>query len=121
MLLSHCILSTCTSVGALDLGEQIHAQVIKTGFQLNVYMCSVLTDMHAKLGKLSNAQGILRRFAQDDIVSWTAMVAGYVQHDMFAEALKTSEEMQIRGIQFDNIGFSSAISACAGIQALNQG
>ncbi|KAK2638191.1 hypothetical protein Ddye_025986 [Dipteronia dyeriana] len=115
------ILRTCTSVGALDLGEQIHTQVIKTGFQFNVYVCSVLIDMYAKLGKLSNAQGILRRFAQDDIVSWTAMVAGYVQHDMFAEALKTFEEMQNRGIQSDNIGFSSAISACAGIQALNQG
>ncbi|KAH7571719.1 hypothetical protein JRO89_XS04G0125300 [Xanthoceras sorbifolium] len=115
------ILRTCTSVGALDLGEQIHTQVIKTGFQFNVYVCSVLIDMYAKHGQLSIAQGILRRFAQDDIVSWTAMIAGYVQHDMFVEALKTFEEMQNQGIQSDSIGYSSAISACAGIQALNQG
>ncbi|KAI9185337.1 hypothetical protein LWI28_006279 [Acer negundo] len=77
--------------------------------------------MYAKLGKLSNAPGILRRFTQDDIVSWTAMVAGYVQHDMFTEELKTFGEMQNRGILSDNIGFSTAISACAGIKVLSQG
>ncbi|KAK9290845.1 hypothetical protein L1049_009023 [Liquidambar formosana] len=56
------ILRTCTSLGALDIGEQIHTQVIKTGFQPNVYVCSVLIDMYAKHGKLDTARGILRRF-----------------------------------------------------------
>ncbi|KAI4295457.1 hypothetical protein L6164_035503 [Bauhinia variegata] len=115
------ILRTCTSSGALDLGEQIHTQVIKTGFQFNVYASSVLIDMYAKLGKLDTALEILRRHEEDDVVSWTAMIAGYTQHDMFAEALSLCKEMQDRGIQSDNIGFSSAISACAGIQALDQG
>jgi pentatricopeptide repeat protein len=115
------ILRTCTSSGALDLGEQIHAQVMKTSFQLNVYVSCVLIDMYAKLGKLDTALQILRRLPEEDVVSWTAMIAGYAQHDMFAEALKLFEEMQNRGIRSDNIGFSSVISACVGIQALNQG
>ncbi|PRQ32485.1 putative tetratricopeptide-like helical domain, DYW domain-containing protein [Rosa chinensis] len=115
------ILRTCTSVGALNLGEQVHTQAIKTGFQFNAYVCSVLIDMYAKHGKLDTALGILRRLTEDDVVSWTAMIAGYAQHDLFAEALLLFEEMQNRGIRSDNIGFSSAISSCAGIQALNQG
>ncbi|XP_061355260.1 pentatricopeptide repeat-containing protein At4g13650 [Gastrolobium bilobum] len=115
------ILKTCTSLGALDLGEQIHTQVLKTGFQFNVYVSSVLIDMYAKLGKLDTALKILRRLKEKDVVSWTAMIAGYTQHDMFAEALNLFEEMQDQGIQSDNIGFASAISACAGIQALDQG
>lgn len=115
------ILRTCTSTGALDLGEQIHTQVIKTGFQLNVYVCSVLIDMYAKHGKLDTALGILSRLTEHDVVAWTAMVAGYTQHDLFVEALRIFEEMQYRGIQSDNIGFASAINACTGIQALKQG
>ncbi|XVF06227.1 hypothetical protein REPUB_Repub06bG0029400 [Reevesia pubescens] len=115
------ILRTCTSVGALDLGEQIHSQVIKTGFQYDVYVCSVLIDMYAKLGKLETALEIVRRLPEEDVVSWTAMIAGYTQHDMFEEALKLFGDMLNRGIQSDNIGLSSAISACAGIQALSQG
>ncbi|KAG4122461.1 hypothetical protein ERO13_D11G268600v2 [Gossypium hirsutum] len=115
------ILRTCTSVGAFDLGEQIHSQVIKTGFQYDVYVCSVLIDMYAKLGKLETALEILRRLPEEDVVSWTAMIAGYTQHDMFDEALKLFGDMLNQGIQSDNIGLSSAISACAGIQALSQG
>ncbi|XP_023517271.1 pentatricopeptide repeat-containing protein At4g13650 [Cucurbita pepo subsp. pepo] len=115
------ILKTCTSLGALDLGEQIHTLVIKTGFWLNAYVCSVLIDMYAKHGKLELAHGILRRLPEDDVVSWTAMIAGYVQHDMFSEALKLFNEMEYLGIVSDNIGFSSAISACAGVRALRQG
>ncbi|KAL9156389.1 hypothetical protein ABFS82_09G073200 [Erythranthe guttata] len=115
------ILRTCTSVGALDLGEQVHTQVIKTGFQPNVYVCSVLIDMYAKHRMLETALKIFRRLSEDDIVSWTAMISGYAQHDMFSEALKLFGEMQERRIRSDNIGLASAISACAGIQALNQG
>ncbi|KAK1410930.1 hypothetical protein QVD17_37472 [Tagetes erecta] len=115
------ILRTCTVVGALDLGEQIHSHVVKTGFQLNVYVCSVLIDMYSKHGELHTAQKILSRLNEKDVVSWTAMIAGYAQHDLFVEALKTFEEMLYEGIESDNIGFSSAISACAGIQAVNQG
>lgn len=115
------ILKTCTTLGATDLGEQIHSQVLKTGFQFNVYVSSVLIDMYAKHGKLDHALKIFRRLKENDVVSWTAMIAGYTQHDKFAEALNVFKEMQDQGIKSDNIGFASAISACAGIQALDQG
>nr|GMD85435.1 pentatricopeptide repeat-containing protein At4g13650 [Ipomoea batatas]GME15343.1 pentatricopeptide repeat-containing protein At4g13650 [Ipomoea batatas] len=115
------ILRTCTSVGDLDLGEQIHSQVIKTGFQPNVYVCSVLIDMYAKHGKLDAAQKIFRRLNEEDVVYWTSMIAGYTQHDLFVEAIRLFHQMQDHHIQSDNIGFASAITACAGIQALNQG
>ncbi|KAI5443704.1 pentatricopeptide repeat-containing protein At4g13650 [Lathyrus oleraceus] len=115
------ILKTCTTLGAIDLGEQIHTQILKTGFQFNVYVSSVLIDMYAKHGKLDTALKIFRRLKENDVVSWTAMIAGYTQHNKFVEALNLFKEMQDQGIQSDNIGFASAISACAGIQALDQG
>ncbi|XP_026664771.2 pentatricopeptide repeat-containing protein At4g13650 [Phoenix dactylifera] len=115
------ILRTCTYVGALDLGEQIHTLTIKTGFELNVYVSSVLIDMYSKCGQLKSARAILERLTEKDVVSWTAMIAGYAQHELYVEALRTFEEMQIHGIRPDNIGLASAISACAGIKAIEQG
>ncbi|XP_074285746.1 pentatricopeptide repeat-containing protein At4g13650-like [Silene latifolia] len=115
------ILRTCTSVGATDLGEQIHTQVIKTGFQSNEYVSSVLVDMYSKHGLLNTAEKIFRRLSVSDVVSWTAMIAGYVHHEMYVDALKRFEEMLYCGIRADNIGLSCAITACAGTQALNQG
>lgn len=49
------------------------------------------------------------------------MIAGYVQHEFYKEALATFKDMQLFGIWPDNIGIASAISACAGIKALRQG
>ncbi|XP_072951221.1 pentatricopeptide repeat-containing protein At4g13650 isoform X1 [Typha angustifolia] len=115
------ILRTCTYSGALDLGEQIHALTIKTGFELNVYISSVLIDMYSKCGMLNKAREILKRLTDKDVVSWTAMIAGYAQHELCIEALLTFEEMQLNGIRPDNIGLASAISACAGIKAIKQG
>ncbi|KAJ8630762.1 hypothetical protein MRB53_024085 [Persea americana] len=108
-------------MGALDLGEQIHSQIIKTGFEQNIYVCSVLIDMYTKCGRLSIAREFLERLTEEDVVSWTIMIAGYAQHEFFVEALRLFEEMQSIGIRPDNIGFSSALSACAGIQVLKQG
>ncbi|XP_048138891.1 pentatricopeptide repeat-containing protein At4g13650 isoform X2 [Rhodamnia argentea] len=114
------ILKTCISLGALYQGEQIHSHVIKSGFQHNVYVCSVLLEMYAKCGKLDTARNILNRLTED-VVSWTTMIAGYIHHDLFAEALQLFKEMQNQGIQLDNIGLSTAITASAGVPALNQG
>ncbi|KAJ0974122.1 hypothetical protein J5N97_016087 [Dioscorea zingiberensis] len=115
------ILRTCTYVGALDLGEQIHTLIIKTGFELNVYVSSVLIDMYSKCGRLTSAREILDRLSEEDVVSWTAMIAGYAQHEFFVEALRTFQEMHMCGIRSDNIGLASAVSACAGIKAIEQG
>ncbi|CAN4078229.1 unnamed protein product [Withania somnifera] len=115
------ILRTCTSVGALYLGEQIHSQVLKTGFWKNAYVCSVLIDMYAKHEKFDAAEKIFWRLNEEDVVSWTSMIAGYAQHGFFVEALNLFRKMQDHDIRSDNIGFASAISACAGIQALDQG
>uniref|UniRef100_A0A1D1ZF14 Pentatricopeptide repeat-containing protein At4g13650 n=1 Tax=Anthurium amnicola TaxID=1678845 RepID=A0A1D1ZF14_9ARAE len=115
------VLRTCTAVGAIDLGEQVHSLVVKTGYEHNVYVSSVLIDMYSKCGRLEIARKILETMTDNDVVSWTAMIAGYTQHEFYVEALETFEEMQIRGIQSDNIGLSSAISACTGILAIQQG
>ncbi|GKD50384.1 pentatricopeptide repeat-containing protein [Tanacetum coccineum] len=106
------ILRACTLVGALDLGEQIHSQVVKTGFQPNVYVSSVL------IGNLETAMKFLRRLKERDDVSWTAMIAGYAQQDLFVEALKTFEEMIYQCLcmldvvqQVNMFTYGSAVSA----------
>ncbi|XP_062202312.1 pentatricopeptide repeat-containing protein At4g13650 [Phragmites australis] len=116
-----CILRTCTCIGAIELGEQIHSLSIKTGFESDMYVSGVLIDMYCKCGWLDKARRILEMLEEKDVVSWTSMIAGYVQHEFCKEALETFKEMQDCGIWPDNIGLASAISACAGIKAMSQG
>lgn len=116
------LLRTCTAAGAMDLGEQVHALVLKAGFEPNGYVCSVLVDMYAKSGQLAAARGILERAAPPpDLAAWTSMVAGYSQHGLFSEALGAFSAMQRSGIRPDHVGLAGAITACAGILAVRRG
>ncbi|RLN00355.1 pentatricopeptide repeat-containing protein [Panicum miliaceum] len=116
-----CILRTCTCSGQIELGEQIHSLSIKNGFESDMYVSGVLIDMYSKYGWLDKARRILEMLGKKDVVSWTSMIAGYVQHGLCEEALATFKEMQNFGIWPDNIGLASAASACAGIKAMRQG
>ncbi|KAI6673549.1 hypothetical protein NL676_001455 [Syzygium grande] len=120
------LLSASADAGYLQIGKQLHSYAEKTGILSNVVIEGslldlVLLELYAKCGKLDTARNILSRLTEEDVVSWTTMIAGYVQHDLFTEALQLFKEMQNRGIQLDNIGLSSAITASAGIPALNEG
>nr|XP_034575061.1 pentatricopeptide repeat-containing protein At4g13650 isoform X4 [Setaria viridis] len=116
-----CILRTCTCSGHIELGEQIHSLSIKTGFESDMYVSGVLIDMYSKYGWLDKARRILEMLGKKDVVSWTSMIAGYVQHGFCEEALATFKEMQDCGIWPDNIGLASAASACAGLKGMRQG
>ncbi|CAN6351962.1 unnamed protein product [Urochloa humidicola] len=116
-----CILRTCTCSGHIELGEQIHSLSIKTGFESDMYVSGVLIDMYSKYGWFDKARRVLEMLGKKDVVSWTSMIAGYVQHDLCEEALATFKEMQDCGIWPDNIGLASAASACAGIKGMRQG
>eukprot|EP01018_Ginkgo_biloba_P024347 Gb_24633 [translate_table: standard] len=115
------VLRTCASLAALDQGEQVHTHIIKTGFESNVFVASILIDMYAKCGSIENARQVLDKMPEQDMVSWTAMIAGYAQHEHGKEALQLFEEMQWAGMQQDHMPFSSALSACTSLEALEQG
>ncbi|KAJ7540610.1 hypothetical protein O6H91_10G022900 [Diphasiastrum complanatum] len=44
------LLKACASLAALETGKQLHSDIIKRGFQLNVIVGSTLVDMYAKCG-----------------------------------------------------------------------
>ncbi|XXG73787.1 hypothetical protein AAC387_Pa07g2633 [Persea americana] len=145
------LFSTCASAGGLDKGRQLHSHVTKDGHSSDIVIEGSLLDLYIKCANieiaheffnttnrenvvlwkcdacslwadgLSIAREILERLTEEDVVSWTAIIAGYAQHEFFVEALRLFEEIQSIGIRPDNIGFSSALSACAGIQVLEQG
>ncbi|KAL5206548.1 hypothetical protein ABZP36_034757 [Zizania latifolia] len=116
-----CILRTCTWTGEIGLGEQIHSSSVKAGFESDMYVSGVLIDMYSKYGWLEKARHVLEMLKEKDVVSWTSMIAGYVQHGFCKKALAAFKEMQKCGIWPDNIGLASAISGCAGMKAMKQG
>eukprot|EP01018_Ginkgo_biloba_P012960 Gb_16062 [translate_table: standard] len=114
------VLSACANSEALGQGMEIHDEIIKSGFACNVFVQSALVVMYAKCGSMEKACNVFDKMHQRDVVSWTAMIAGYVQDGQGVEALKLFRQMQQSGVNPDSNTFASVLPACALFAALEQ-
>jgi len=107
------ILSVCSAMMALEQGEQIHAQTIKTGFLSDVVVNSALVNMYNKCGCIEDATKAFVEMSTRTLVTWTSMISGYSQHGRPQEAIQLFEDMRFAGIKPNEITFVSVLSACS--------
>ncbi|XP_057858136.2 pentatricopeptide repeat-containing protein At3g24000, mitochondrial-like [Cryptomeria japonica] len=115
------ILSACAKIRALDWGMSIHQSIIESGFLSDVVVASALVDMYAKCGSIHKASELFGKIPRLDVVSWTSMIAGYLQNGFLEEALKVFKQMQLASVKPNCTTFSSIVPACAKMGALEEG
>ncbi|KAH9312098.1 hypothetical protein KI387_027133 [Taxus chinensis] len=72
------VLSTCAHFKSLEKGKDVHSYVVKTGFELDVYVRGALIDMYVGCGCLLVASHLFHRMSERNVVSWTNLIVGYV-------------------------------------------
>ncbi|KAH9542357.1 hypothetical protein CY35_13G001100 [Sphagnum magellanicum] len=115
------VLNACASVVALDEGRRAHDWVIKSGWDLNVFVGNSLIDMYAKCGSLEDALKVFNKMPSRDVVTWNAMIVGYAIHGLGKEALKQFEQMREEGVQPDDTTFVCLLSACSHSGLVDEG
>eukprot|EP00253_Pinus_taeda_P035258 PITA_35258 len=76
--------------------------------------------MYAKCGNLENARQMFDKMSQRDVVSWTAMIAGYAQNGHASEALIFFNQMQRSDAKPNSVTIVSVLSAFAYLASLQQ-
>eukprot|EP01018_Ginkgo_biloba_P015183 Gb_08062 [translate_table: standard] len=116
------VLPACASLGDLQQGKEIHDYISRTEFLLDVLVGNALVDMYAKCGKMEDAHRVFDRMSERDVVSWNAIIAGYVQNDDCDEALKLFCQMQWACVKPNVITWSTIVAGFAqngqGVEAL---
>ena len=114
-----CILKACGIIGAIDKGKQIHSKVvisIKDSMEKDlVIIGSALVDMYVKCGLIAIAQKVHNDLRVRNVVTWSILIAGYVQQGKGHEALNSYEKMRSEGILPDAITFTCILKACGNI------
>ena len=95
------VLLVITNLRALQQGKQVHGERNRSGFQQNVFVGSVLVDMYVKCGSMEDAHEVFYKMLERDVVTWTVIMAGYVQIEHLGEALKLFSEMLVLGMRLD--------------------
>eukprot|EP01018_Ginkgo_biloba_P008845 Gb_31599 [translate_table: standard] len=87
------VLSACASLAALKEGKQVHAFIIKTGIESDIFAGSALVDMYAKCGSIECANDAFQNLPEGNVVSWNSMIAGYAQNGRLEDALHMFNKM----------------------------
>ncbi|XP_059461610.1 pentatricopeptide repeat-containing protein At4g21065-like isoform X2 [Corylus avellana] len=114
------ILTVCSRLVALEQGEQIHAQTIKTGFLVDVVVGTALINMYNKCGSIEKASKAFVEMDTRTMISWTSMITGFSQHGWSQQALQLFEDMRLAGVRPNQITFVGVLSACSQAGMVNE-
>lgn len=115
------VLSACSMLELIKGGKQIHAYVLRRGTELDVSVVNVLIDFYAKCGQLKMAKRLFDEMVIKNVISWTTMIAGYMQNSFDKEAMRLFAEMTISGYRPDAFACTSVLTSCGSLEALEQG
>eukprot|EP00250_Pteridium_aquilinum_P015263 c22481_g3_i1 orf=155-3055(+) len=120
-LLFSCTLKACCNVLDLSRGRELHLEIVKKGCEKDSFIGSTLVDMYAKCGSLGEAQQVFDNLLVHDAVTWTALIAGYVEYGYGEEALKCLDCMEAGGVSPDSVMLVASLKACASTGSLHRG
>ncbi|KAI5075933.1 hypothetical protein GOP47_0010009 [Adiantum capillus-veneris] len=115
------VFKACTSLSLLHQGKVLHDQMLRCGLKVDLALGNALLDMYAKLGDVGAAQIVFDSLPERDVVSWTTMIAGFVQLGFAIAALQWFSRMQEKGILPNRITLVCIVKACSAASLLQQG
>lgn len=115
------VLCACATKLAVFECKQLHAFVVKVSMDLNVYVGTALMDVYAKSGLIEDASRIFNCMSERNEVTWTTMVTGLVQNELYEESLLLFHRAQRSGLEHDQFIVSSVLSACSTLSAFIEG
>ena len=116
------LLKSCGKKKDIHQTNRIYSEIVKKGFhEIFPYLRTSIINTYAKCGLLKDAQYVINNLPLRDVVSWTALISGYVQEGKGYEALKCFQQMQGEGVFPNSVTFIFILKACGSIGAIDMG
>ncbi|KAH7834355.1 hypothetical protein Vadar_015144 [Vaccinium darrowii] len=109
----------CASIGSHTTGKQIHAAVIKHGYESNTPVMNSILDMYCKCD-LCEAKQCFDGMTERDLITWNTWIAGYEKCDS-NESLYIFSQMEYEGFSPNCFTLSSVVAACSNLAVLSCG
>lgn len=114
------VLKACSGKASLEDGRWIHSLIVSEGYEQDNIIGGSLVDLYTKCSNLEDACTVVNRLHMQDVVIWSALITGFVQHGHGQEALECFKKMQSRGIQPTTYTIVGVLKACSLVAALEQ-
>ncbi|KAL5783638.1 hypothetical protein ACOSP7_008667 [Xanthoceras sorbifolium] len=115
------VLKACSIVCYHDYGKCVHSRVLKTGFEVNVYVSTSLLNMYVCCEDMRSGLKVFDEIPKWNVVAWTILIAGYVNNDCASEAIRVFKDMENLNIKPNEITLVHVLVACAKSRDLGTG
>ncbi|XP_022898214.1 pentatricopeptide repeat-containing protein At3g63370, chloroplastic [Olea europaea var. sylvestris] len=112
------VLSACGRSGKLLNGMEVHAFALKNELDLELQVGNTLIDMYAKCTEISYMDSVFHRMPCKDYISWTTIIAGYVENNFHMKAFELFRKVQSEGMDADRVMIESILLACHGLKCI---
>ncbi|CAN0910364.1 Pentatricopeptide repeat-containing protein At4g16470 [Linum grandiflorum] len=116
LMLQECILGK-----QYNIGRKIHAQMVIVGYVPSEYLRTKLLILYAKSGDLRTATVFFDELMEKSLISWNAMISGYVQNGHEEAGLGHYCNMRQNGFTPDQYTFASVFRACGTLASFELG
>lgn len=115
------VLSSCTNLGALDLGRYLHGSLIRNTCELNIVVLTSLIDMYVNCGCLEEGLRVFEDMPKKNIVSYSVMISGLAMHGEGEMAIRVFSDMLKEGLRPDDVVYVGVLSACCHTGLVDEG
>lgn len=95
----------------VDEGRYIHADILKLGLELHLQVGSSLVSMYVKDHCVIDARNVFDSLLTDNVVLWSSMMTGYVEHGLAEQVFVLYMNMLLKGTKPDGYTFSCLLQA----------
>ncbi|KAK0584843.1 hypothetical protein LWI29_019563 [Acer saccharum] len=110
------ILTACIRMLELELGSQVHALVVKTGYLDSVFVANAIMGLYGKFN--SSFDYVLKLFdgiPQRDITSWNTVISSMAKEFKYQKAFDLFRDMKRNNaFRVDYFTISTLLTACTG-------
>ncbi|KAK3441378.1 hypothetical protein EUGRSUZ_B01355 [Eucalyptus grandis] len=114
-------LKACERVGDEQKCREIHGTVIRSGYEMDVVVCTNLMRCYVGNGLVEVAQKVFEGMSVRDLVSWNSMISCYSRAGLHHEALGLYRRMRKENVGVDGFTLVGLLSCCVHVGALNMG
>ncbi|KAL2499298.1 Pentatricopeptide repeat-containing protein [Abeliophyllum distichum] len=104
------VIKACSGLSILEIGKQVHGFGLTSGVALDSFVESSLIHFYVKCNELVDAHKVFDNMVERDMVSWSALAAGYARKGDVFSAEKVFEEGKKLGFEPNSVSWNGMIA-----------
>ncbi|XVF22396.1 hypothetical protein REPUB_Repub12eG0168700 [Reevesia pubescens] len=115
------VLKMCASLMNSWLGLQIHANLIKKGFDLDVYLKCTLMNFYGRCWYLESANQVFNEMVEKEELVWNEAIMVNLRKEKWEKAMELFREMQFSFVKANGSTIAKMLQDCSNVGALREG